>query len=383
MSASHSALSSPALDPQAKDFSFLLMPQNFLPIPTSIIKTTELDESPANLPHLIETGRYYSAAVMSARAIQDLPSSAEPSTIFNLWYVRLTCLCLIHQTTVAAQESKVLGDLTSVFYRDSRTERHLVPWDLRVLVVRLQALGFGEPRRGIMSYYVLAQYAREEAASAKLADRQSDFRLWKARLHDLAIRVASALIEMGDYEAASHQLRTLQNPQGIDHDKYRNLVTMETLSWLMIGDLESASQSLSKLSSPAKELHSSKDAKTIRKENDYVLQVMQALLTTSEGEYGAAIKSWQSLVEDYPEDLMVRQNLAVCQLYTCEMPKTREAFEAITGGERPVAFQSVLFNLASIYELNTESAAAYKMLLAERLANAGQGSERAATEFKL
>jgi hypothetical protein len=383
-SATHSPLRSPALEAQSKDFSFLLQPQNFLMLPTPILKTADVDDSPASLPRLIETGHFYSAAVLSARAIQDLPSSTEPLTVFNLWYARLTCLCLIHQTTIAAQESKVLGDMTSPFYRDSKTNQHLVPWDLRVLVVRLQALGFGESRRGIMAYYVLAQDAREEAAAAKEAERQSDVRLWKARLHDLAIRVASALVEMGDCDAAAHHLRSLQTPQDIGYDRHRMLTAMETLTWMTVGDLDAASQCLSRISQPiAYSNLGSTDEQIAGTENDYVLRVLQALLTTSDGEYATAIQEWQSLGTDYPEDLMIRQNLAVCQLYTCEMPKSREAFESIVGGENPSAFQSVLFNLASLYELSTESAPALKVQLAERLASAGQGPERAATEFKL
>jgi hypothetical protein len=384
ISATHSPLRSPALDAQAKDFAYLLQPQNFLPLSPPVIKNPGLNDNPADLPHLIETGRFHSAAVLSARALTDLPSSTDPQTIFNLWYTRLTCLCLIHQTTIAAQESKVLGDMTSPFYRDTRNDKHLVPWDLRVLVVRLQALGFGESRRGIMAYYVLAQDAREEATAAKEAERQSDVRLWKTRLQDLSIRVASALVEMGDCEAAAHHLRTLQSPQDIDYDRHRILTTMETLAWMMVGDLDAASQCLSRISQPIAESYlGSPESEIAGKENDYVLRVMQALLTTSDGEYASAIQEWKSLSADYPADLMIRQNLAVCQLYTCEMPKSRAAFEAIVVGETPSAFPSVLFNLASLYELSTESAPALKVQLAGRLASAGQGLERAGSEFKL
>lgn len=59
-----------------------------------------------------------------------------------------------------AQVSKCLGDLGSSFYRHSVSGAHVVLWELRVLAVRLQALGFGDWRRGVMGCYEEAEGAR-------------------------------------------------------------------------------------------------------------------------------------------------------------------------------------------------------------------------------
>jgi hypothetical protein len=80
--------------------------------------------------------------------------------VFTLWHARLAYLMLCGQHGLAAQVSKCLGDLSSSFYRHSVSGAHVVLWELRVLAVRLQALGFGDWRRGVMGCHEEAEGAR-------------------------------------------------------------------------------------------------------------------------------------------------------------------------------------------------------------------------------
>ncbi len=108
------------------------------------------------------------------------PRTTHASSTFV--YTRLACLTLIDATPLAAQEVKALEDLNSAFYLDDITGAHLVPWELRVLNVRLQAMGFGDPRRAVMSYYDLAREARSQIAAAAARHDNSARELWKDRL---------------------------------------------------------------------------------------------------------------------------------------------------------------------------------------------------------
>jgi hypothetical protein len=319
--------------------------------------------------------------VLCARLLSDLPSSSDAQTILDLWYMRLACLTLIHQTTLAATESKVLGDLTSSFYRDPDTNAHIVPWQLRVLCVRLQALGFGEWRRGIMAYYVLAEEAREEAAAAK-AGPKSNLRLWKARLHELGILVASALVEMDDHVAAIRHLKTLGQERDVDLSERQKIFFMEALLWLKIGDVAAAAGCLAHYP----KAQDTDEVLTDDGDSDFKPKMLSALIQTCDGDYLAAADEWLALSETYPDDGVVQQNLAVCLLYTCEIQKSRERLEYLIKNQETPIFESLLMNIATVYELSTENSQGAKTDLVERVSRLpydGSSQERFPANFKL
>lgn len=248
---------------------------------------------------------HFRAAAISA--VQELTGSGsnpgvdskDSKRIFDLLYVRLACLTLIDATTLAAQEVKALEDLNSVkTYVDEATGEHLVPWELRVLNVRLQALGFGDSRRAVMSYHELAREAREQIASAGSQHDHSATELWKARLHDLGIKVANALIEMDDLAGAAHHLSTLRSRGD------GRLELSKALLWLQLGNTDAARQCAGKTNAEA----GASD------------KIIQALCDMAEAEYESALSRWQELREDESErDEMVSVNIAVCMLYLGRM----------------------------------------------------------------
>ncbi|EGX96046.1 hypothetical protein CCM_00701 [Cordyceps militaris CM01] len=235
-------------EPQRKDFSFLMRAEIYHPLtPLNVplaFRSAPGQPDPRGRPEdLLARGHFRAAAIA---AVQELTGSggSRPSVdprdtrrIFDLLYTRLACLTLIDATPLAAQEVKALEDLASVrTYVDDATGEHLVPWELRVLNVRLQALGFGDPRRAVMSYHDLGREARERIATAAARHAHSETELWKARLQELGIKVAGALVDMDDLPGAAHQLRSLRG-----HGDAR-LELARALLWLQLGDAESAKE---------------------------------------------------------------------------------------------------------------------------------------------
>lgn len=177
------------------------------------------------------------------------------------------------------------------------TGEHLVPWELRVLNVRLQALGFGDPRRAVMSYHELAREARDHASKASARHDNSARELWKARLHDLGIKVAGALIEMDDLSGAAHHLGTLR-------DRGDGKVPLsKALLWLHLGDAEKARSCARQCSGDAADTE----------------KIILALCDMADAEYEAAVDKWQSLSSLSEGDEMVGVNTAVCLLYLGKM----------------------------------------------------------------
>lgn len=262
------------------------------------------------LEKLLAAGRFLIAAHFSAAILtSSLVSSTDTKIIFALFYTRLASLELSGNTVLAAQESKALEDLTSAFYyidsglaspkheihtdhAHEHSPRHIVPWPLRVLAVRLQSIGFGDPRRSIGGLYEIGLEARREIM--KLETSAEDRAIWKTRLADLGIRCVNALVEMGDLDAARRSLENL----GASASESEGTKLRKALLFLRIGDLDAAERVLGD--------QNSKEAALLR-----------PLLSMSDGRYNDAVTEWRALQDDGQQanSALVAQNLAVCLLY--------------------------------------------------------------------
>ncbi|KAL2203779.1 hypothetical protein CC79DRAFT_1074553 [Sarocladium strictum] len=356
-----------------KDFSFLLRPEIYHPltplnVPAAFRNSGKQPNPEASVNELLAKGHFRAAAIAAVQELtgtghrgQVIPQDAP--RIFSLLYTRLACLTLIDATSLAAQEVKALEDLNARTYIDDATGEHLVPWELRVLNVRLQALGFGDSRRAVMSYHELAREAREHISKAMSRHDNSARELWKARLHDLGIKVAGALIEMDDLAGASHHLASLP------HRGDSKLALSKALLWLQLGDADMARECAKETVGGAEEA-----------ENAEIL--ITALCDMADGEYEASLANWERLQD--LDDEMVATNTAVCLLYLGRMSEGRTILEKQIESGR--TSHTLLFNLSTMYELCTEKNRALKMKLAEKVAGMDErpsGWEKSNSDFKL
>lgn len=286
-----------------KDFSYLLRPEIYHPLTqldTPAPFRTSDRQPPSNTPieTLLASGHFRAAAIASAQTLLSNIDPTDHNLILSLMYTRLACLTLINATALAAQEVKSLEDLNAPYYRDDVSGVHLVPWELRVLAVRLQGMGFSDPRRGVVGYYELGKEARMEVAKARRrgTEGEAERDLWEARLRDLGLRVASALVEMEDLDGAARHLNTLA-----PRDKSGELNMMKALLWLRMGDLSAARHCIAD------------------DDDDESKAVILALSDLAEGMYDEAVERWRSLCQQDASNAMYAQNLAVCLLYTGRM----------------------------------------------------------------
>lgn len=382
---------SPAREPSAtafeentqRDVAHLCRADIFRPIPIDIIPQAFM-ESPhvaaegVTVGDLVSNGQFYAAAIASAQQLAAISDYSDTTSIFELFYTRLACLTLINKSCqdIAAMESLEMRDLAGSFYRHPITNEHLVNWDLRILAVRLQSIGFKDWRRGIMAFYTLGQDARQEITKARLAGKAQDERLWRSRLLDVGIRVASMLVEMGDLDAAARHLRTVEIEEDLDEDEKKRVTMIAALLWLQIGDLRVAKRCITPLS---EETGSEVPA-------DISMQVFTALVEMAEGQFAAAVTAWKQLKEIHPTDAMVSQNLAICLLYTGRVTEAHQVLEDAIAQSGSVPSHSLLFNLCTIYELCSERARDMKARLTQRVAAmkpSSLGWERSAADFKL
>ncbi|KAF3491535.1 uncharacterized protein GIQ15_01052 [Arthroderma uncinatum] len=372
-----------------QSFSFLLRPEIFhplsqleIPLPfrsefPSLLPGQSLDSALLLLNDLSKSGHFLPAAHFAATILtSNLIASNDYSTIFSLLYTRLTCLELTGNTILAAQESKALEDLNSVFYyvdatpapKDGNSEEspektHLAPWPLRVVAVRLQSIGFGDSRRGISGLYELGLEARKHIMRPDIGPEEKA--MWKGRLADLGLRVVNALVEMGDLEAAR---RSLASMAPLSDDDTRGL-HQRALLHLRIGDIDSAKRLLSGPSSSS-------------------VGILDPLLRMAEGRFDDAVADWNGVLKTYSgtdDEVLIKQNLAVCLLYVGNLKQSREILESLIDNHS--SFQSLTFNLATVYELCSENSGALKLALAERVSRHPQSEhlnwERPNGAFKI
>ncbi|KFY59449.1 hypothetical protein V497_04259, partial [Pseudogymnoascus sp. VKM F-4516 (FW-969)] len=350
--------------------SRLLRPELYHPLPTTDIPAPLRPSSPppSDLPTLLSTSRFRAAAVLAANLLTTSTAPSDHPTIFALLYVRLASLTLCNATALAAQEVKALEDLNSALYLDPISSAHLVPWELRVLAVRLQGIGFNDPRRGVVGYFELARDARRalavlrkavaedpESGDSTLVERQ----MWEERLVDLGVRVAGALVEMEDLEGAAMHLRTLG--EGGD----RMVGARRALLWLRLGDVEAARGCVGG-----------------REEAD---GVVLALGEMADGKYEDAATIWGQLAERDGGNEMYAQNLAVCMLYSGQIDEAKDMLEDLL--DKGKSFHALTFNLSTIYELCTDRSRQLKLQLVEKVAAMPEadraGWEKTNADFKL
>lgn len=273
-----------------------------LNVPAAFRNSSKQPGPETPLEELLAKGHFRGAAIAAVQMLTGSGATGrvdpyDSKRIFELLYTRLACLTLIDATPLAAQEVKALEDLnTTRTYVDEATGEHLVPWELRVLNVRLQALGFGDPRRAVMSYHELAREARDRIGKASAQHDNSAREIWKARLHDLGIKVAGALIEMDDLTGAAVHLSTLRDRGD------GKMAQSKALLWLQLGDIERAREC----------------AQQCAIEAENIEKVILALCDMADAEFALALEKWRELNETM-EDEMVGVNMAVCLLYLGRM----------------------------------------------------------------
>lgn len=392
------------------------------------------------LTELLSNGYFRAAAITAATMLPKL-SPSNHTEIFKLWYIRLSCLCLIGATQMACVEVKALEDLSAPVYWQEfppsknspqrPTKRHLVPWELRLLAIRLQALSFSDWRRALIFYYELAREARTELARAINSPPRNNqlIHLWKERLQDLSIRVASALVEMGDLAAAARHLESLRKVSDEarnDEDEGQDAKVrfMLCLLYMRIGNFAAAKDALPPPSVPAEtqndqDISITSTSSAIITSNTtqpvyptYTDNIIHALLwsqfpslstvttttsttssstlhtlhTTPDDPLGALVPKQQPQHphhHHHTDNVLERQNLAVSLVYTGRLSQARDILEDLI--EEGNAFYALTFNLCTIWELVTDGQTTKdrKSEVAEKVALGGGRREASQAWFKM
>ncbi|KAK6428927.1 hypothetical protein LTR95_014923 [Oleoguttula sp. CCFEE 5521] len=348
------------------DLRFLQNPQTYHQlatddVPAAFLKSEHQPSPDATLPDLLAKGHFRPAAVVALRQLLQVDSN-DAEHILPLLYTRLACVVLISKPDLAAEEALPLTDFLSRGTPSAKDLLPDVPWELRILLVRLQAIVADDGgRRAIMALYALAAEVRSHLREANKSGDVEMANTWSSRLTDLAFRVADAFVEMGELETATRHLDSLLD---VDTDEVN---FRKALLRVRLGDIDGAERSIKGIAS--EERH----------------DTIAALLTIANDDWHNAVNAWRSVGEKYPTSDFLQQNAAVCLMYTGRLAESREVLERLA--EEYDAYPALLFNLSTVYELCTERAVDRKTDLATSRAAkpatpSSRGWERSNADFK-
>lgn len=155
------------------DASHLISPQCFLSLPSQNPPHPFPVNPPADAtdPYRLYQLRFYRHSAELCReqllSISSPVNTLEPIyTVFRLWSIRLSALLMARMGGIAREESLHMGDLGADRYRVTAGGKSIVPWNLRLLVIRVQA-GTNH-KECTEQYHFLSQEARANTQKEKL-----------------------------------------------------------------------------------------------------------------------------------------------------------------------------------------------------------------------
>lgn len=315
------------------------------------------------LENLLKQCDFFGAARFAALCLTSgRVSPTDHVSIFKLLSVRYSCLELTGQVLLAAQEAKALEDLSSEFYYvatcipETEAEagegakllaKHIMPWSLRVQAVRLQSIGFSDPRRGNTALYDMGLEARENISSPYASEAEKED--WCKHLEGLSTHVINSLIELGDIDCAQ---RTLSQSRPSDEGALSSWTQRMVLILVKLGQMKKAQSYINAL-----------------KDDSLSKTLCQCILAIANDELEEAVDMLESASKDEDSTEMVslvQQNLAVAYLYQDRIEEARSVLTKLV--HDGYSFPSLITNLATIYDLTSDRSKDFRLQLVNQMA---------------
>lgn len=265
--------------------------------------------------------------------------------VLDLWSLRLSSLArlrLYNQTS--AECTNLFAVLNAIEPPSARAYLfdHVLPFELEVMHARLKYWA-GDPMGYLDILYALLKKCKLRARSSKSEGDDTSLSMWLERAARMCLIIASQMIEMKDFTAATKLLeplfaqRTGQQPSAI-----RSAVGR---IYLQSGYLTQAAAHFAAVDGDAGAPQTLKDMNA-------------ALLACAEGNWTRADELLRALVQAEPDNFVAINNLSVALLSQGKLKEGIEVLEAAlhSSPSAVVVAEPYLFNLSTLYELHSATA---------------------------
>lgn len=351
-----------------------------------VLTASSVEQSFVGLKQLISCRNWRAAVDLCGRLLtahgqgygkNGLPTSHTTDSL-QLWFVRLALLVKLGLFQNAEMEFEPFGnldqpDLYYEYYPHVYPGRRgsMVPFSMRILHAELQQY-LGNPQESLDRLHrvktvcskILANLEQGLAEDGGLSSvtqesRQASVQLWRSRLGRVLYSMANCLLLMKDYVLAVDAYRAVtkyypeQEPQ---------LLSGIGRILLQIGDIKTAERYFQDVEKVAPKLDGL--------QGKIMVLMNRAFLYLGQNNFSEAHKFFTEILRMDPTNAVANNNAAVCLLYLGKLKDSLRQLEAMVQQDpKHYLHESVLFNLTTMYELESSRSMQKKQSLLEAVAS--------------
>ncbi|XP_043844120.1 trafficking protein particle complex subunit 12 [Dromiciops gliroides] len=350
-----------------------------------VLNANSVEQSFVGLKQLINSKNWRAAVDLCGRLLtahgqgygkSGLPTSHTTDSL-QLWFVRLALLVKLSLFQNAEMEFEPFGnldqpDLYYEYYPHVYPGRRgsMVPFSMRILHAELQQY-LGNPQESLDRLHNmkticskilknLEQGLAEDGSMNNITqeNRHASVQLWRSRLGRVMYSMANCLLMMKDYVLAVDAYHSVikyypeQEPQ---------LLSGIGRIFLQIGDIKMAEKYFQDVERVAQKLDGL--------QNKIMVLMNRAFLHLGQNNFAEAHKFFTEILRIEPTNAVANNNAAVCLLYLGKLKDSLRQLEGMVQQDpKNYLHESVLFNLTTMYELESSRSMQKKQSLLEAVA---------------
>lgn len=345
-----------------------------------VLNANSVEQSFVGLKQLIRCKNWRAAVDLCGRLLtahgqgygkSGLPTNHTADSL-QLWFVRLALLVKLGLFQNAEMEFEPFGnldqpDLYYEYYPHVYPGRRgsMVPFSMRILHAELQQY-LGNPQESLDRLHLvkavcnkiltnLEQGFAEDGSLSSLTqeNRQASIQLWRSRLGRVLCSMANCLLLMKDYVLAVDAYHSViqyhpeQEPQ---------LLSGIGRIFLQIGDIKTAEKYFQDVEKVTQKLDGL--------QGKIMVLMNRAFLHLGQNNFTEAHKFFTEILKIDPTNAVANNNAAVCLLYQGKLKDSLRQLEAMVQQDpQHYLHESVLFNLTTMYELESSRSMQKKQAL--------------------
>uniref|UniRef100_A0A8C4GPS2 Trafficking protein particle complex subunit 12 n=1 Tax=Dicentrarchus labrax TaxID=13489 RepID=A0A8C4GPS2_DICLA len=351
-----------------------------------VLTANSVEQSFTGLKQLISSKNWRAAVDLTGRLLtahgQGYGKAGQPTShttdSLQLWFVRLALLTKLNLFQNAELELEPFGnldqpDLCYEYYPTVYPGRRgsMVPFSMRLLHAELPQY-LAKPQEALDRLHNLKTVClailenlekglAEDGSMITLTqeNRQVSLKLWRSRLSRVMYSMANCLLLMKDYILAVETYHSI-----IQYEPQQRVQLLSGIGriFLQIGDIKTAERYF-------QDVEKACQMKGSQPSHTTCVLMNRAFVYLSQNNYGEAHASFIEVLKIDPKNPVANNNAAVCLLYLGRLKESLGQLEGLVQQDPALYLhESVLFNLTTMYELESSRSTQKKQALLEAVA---------------
>ncbi|XP_076604202.1 trafficking protein particle complex subunit 12 isoform X2 [Chaetodon auriga] len=351
-----------------------------------VLTANSVEQSFTGLKQLISSKNWRAAVDLTGRLLtthgQGYGKAGQPTShstdSLQLWFLRLALLTKLNLFQNAELEFEPFGNLDhpDLYYEYYPTvypgrRGSMVPFSMRLLHAELPQY-LAKPQEALdrlhnlktISLVILDNLERGLAEDGSMItrtkeNRQVSLKLWRSRLSRIMYSMANCLLLMKDYVLAVETYHSI-----IQYEPQQKVQLLSGIGriFLQIGDIKTAERYFQDVEK-ACQMKGSQPSQTT------CMLMNRAFVYLSQNNYAEAHASFIEVLKTDPKNPVANNNAAVCLLYLGRLKESLGQLEGLVQQDPALYLhESVLFNLTTMYELESSRSTQKKQALLEAVA---------------